>query len=926
MRFLALAALVAALTSAAPRAQQSPDPASFPFRNPDLPISERIDDLIGRLTLDEKVSLMIDRAAPIERLGIPAFPWWNEGLHGVARAGRATVFPQAIGLAATWDTDLMYRVATAISDEARAMNNRSVARGQRHIYQGLTFWSPNINIFRDPRWGRGQETYGEDPVLTGAMAVAFIKGMQGDDPRYLKTIATPKHFAVHSGPEPDRHTFDARPSEFDLRDTYLPAFRAAVVEGKAGSVVCAYNSFRGQPACGSDELLGKILRGEWGFTGYVVSDCGAVDDIHQTHKKVKTAEEAAVIALNAGTDVECGSGSWSPGSPDSFLTLADAVRHGRIKEDAINIALRRLFTAQMRLGIYDPPERVPYTRLRYEEVVNSPKHQALALEAAQKSIVLLKNEAHTLPLKKDLKSIAVIGPNANDVEVLLGNYNGTPFHAVTILEGIKALVGPTTKVLYARGAPLAEELPDLRPVPTEVLFSSAPENQTSENQPNLRNQGNQRNDRNQRNPRNDQHVPGLTGSYYHAAFSGPPVLTRVDRSVDFDWADAAPVPGLDPDGFSIRWTGEIKVLATGRYTLGFRGATMFRVLINDHIVAQGRSDHEPAFATGQVTLLAGQSYPIRIEYEHEKYDAVATLLWQPPGDRAKELQEERAEAVAAATSADAVVLALGLSSRLEGEEMSVKIEGFNRGDRTSLDLPSIQETLLEDVVRAAVGKPVILVLLSGSALSVNWANDHVPAILEAWYPGQAGGTAVADVLFGNVSPSGRLPITFYRSVDQLPPFNDYSMKGRTYRYFNGDPLFPFGYGVSYSRFAYSALKVPAKLQNGISLGVSVAVRNEGSTATAEVVTLYVTHNHPGARSPLRALRAFQLVTLESGQELLVTLSLAERDLSTVDSAGGRHIPPGSITVAVSPRQRGFAPPDRDRIAVIRLIRLCQIRS
>ena len=865
---LATTALIVFLHCAASGSGQAP--SVLPFRNPDLPIEQRIDDLIARLTLEEKVSLMIDRAASVDRLGIPAFPWWNEALHGVARAGRATVFPQAIGLAATWDVGLMQRVATAISDEARAMNNRWTSRGLRHIYQGLVFWSPNINIFRDPRWGRGQETYGEDPVLTGSMGVAFVKGMQGDHPRYLKTVATPKHFAVHSGPEPLRHTFDAKISEVDLRETYLPAFRATVIEGRAESVMCAYNAVGGLPACGSPELLQKILRTEWGFGGYVVSDCGAVQDIYENHKARKTAAEAAAMALMAGTDVECGSGSWAPGSPDAFLTLADAVPSGLASEQRLDAALRRLLKAQMRLGVYDPPDRVPFTRLAYENVVNSPAHRDLALEAARKSIVLLKNERRTLPLPAGLGTIAVIGPTADDVEVLLGNYNGTPVAPVTILAGIKAAAGPQTRILHARGAPLAAGIPDLRPVPSSALFTARAAGREN----------------------------GLSGAYYGPHFHGAPVLTRIDPTIEFDWADGSPGPGLESGRFSVRWTGELRAPVTGRYAIGFRGATAFRVLIGNKVVAQGRTDHEPTLATGQVTMRAGRAYPIRVEYEHEKYDAVGTLLWDVPGGDS----QQRDEALAATRAADAVVLVLGLSSRLEGEEMSVRIDGFDRGDRTSLDLPAPQQSLLEAVVREAAAKPVVLVLLSGSAIAVNWASEHVPAILEAWYPGQTGGAAVGDVLFGRVSPGGRLPVTFYRSVDQLPPFDDYAMKGRTYRYFDGEPLFPFGHGLSYSRFTYSDLVVPASLPIGASAEISVRVQNTGDVAADEVIQVYVTRPHATTPVPRHALKAFARVPLEPTDARTVRFTLSERDFSVVLPAGDRVVEPGRVTIAVGGMQ------------------------
>jgi beta-glucosidase len=866
---LALAA-VSAVPLFRAQAQASSEP---PFRDPDLPVEKRVDDLIGRLTRDEKVSLMVERAAPVERLGIPAFPWWNEALHGVARAGRATVFPQAIGLAATWDEDLMLRVATAISDEARAMHNKWIARGQRNLYQGLVFWSPNINIFRDPRWGRGQETYGEDPFLTGAIGTAFVRGMQGGDPRHLKTVATAKHYAVHSGPEPERHTFDARVSESDLRETYLAAFRALVVDGKAESVMCAYNAFRGQPACASDELLRTILRGEWGFAGYVVSDCGAVIDIHRNHKARATAAEGAAMALRAGTDLECGAGSWEAGSPDSFLTLSDAVDQGLVSEADLDNALRRLFRAQTRLGVYDPPERLPWAGHTYERIVDSPKHRQLALEAARKSMVLLRNEGAVLPLKPGLREIAVIGPNADDAEVLIGNYAGTPVAPVTVLAGIRAAAGPGTKVTFARGGPLAIGLPDLQVVPGSALSTGS----------------------------GSGREPGLAAAYYRGHFDGAPVLSRVDAAIDFDWADRSPDPALADDAFSARWTGVITAPATGRYTLGVRCANACRLLLEDKPVAQGRSDHEPTTVTGKVTLRAGESYPIRVELEHDKYDAVVQLLWETPGGRGDEV----AEAVAAARSADAVVLVLGLSSRIEGEEMPVSIDGFAGGDRTSLDLPAVQQALMESVVEAAAGKPVVLVLLSGSALSVNWADGHVPAILQAWYPGQAAGTAVADVLFGKVSPAGRLPVTFYRSTGDLPAFDDYSMRNRTYRFFEGTPLYPFGHGLSYSRFAYARLTVPRKAALGAAVGVAVEVRNTGDRAADEVVQLYVTDLEASGEVPRHALKGFRRVSLRPGERQTVRFTLDERAFSLIGADGRRIVEPGRFRIAVGGKQPGL---------------------
>jgi beta-glucosidase len=505
------------------------------YRDPSAPFDKRVDDLVSRMSLEEKVSQLMNDSPAIERLGIPAYNWWNECLHGVARAGRATVFPQAIGLAATWDQDLMLRVATAISDEARAKHHEALRRGEHSIYEGLTFWTPNINLFRDPRWGRGMETYGEDPYLTGRMAVAFIKGLQGDDPKYLKTVATAKHYAVHSGPESTRHTFNAVVDSTDLFDSYLPQFEAAVKEGGAYSVMCAYNSVDGLPACANPRLLSDILRKQWGFPGYVVSDCGAIDDIYRRHKFVPTAEEGVSLAVKAGTDLTCGT---------EFRNLIPAVAKGLIAEAEIDQALKRLLLARFKLGMFDPPAVVKYARIPYSEN-DSPAHRELALEAARKSIVLLKNDRNTLPLSKSLRTIAVIGPNADDVDVLLGNYNGIPAAPITPLDGIRRKLGSRTKVIYARGSALADNVPNFVAIPGTALFTT---NDATRKQ-------------------------GLTGEYYNscdfdgkphrprmrvASNSGPaPTFARVDPQVDFQWWEGAPRPGMNPDDFGVRWTGFI---------------------------------------------------------------------------------------------------------------------------------------------------------------------------------------------------------------------------------------------------------------------------------------------------------------------------------------------------------------------------------
>ncbi len=718
MRRTALAlslALAAACRAPAPPAAR-PGPAQPPYLNTDLPAGARAADLVGRMTLAEKVDQLENEAAAIPRLGVPSYDWWNEGLHGVARAGVATVFPQAIGLAATWDTALVHGVSTVIGVEARAKYAAAQAAGNHGGYHGLTFWSPNINIFRDPRWGRGQETYGEDPWLTGRMAVAFVRGLQGDDPHYLQAIATPKHFAVHSGPDPARHGFDAQISDRDLRETYLAAFEAAVREGGAGSVMCAYNSVDGAPACASQRLLGDVLRGEWGFRGYVVSDCDAVADIVSGHHAAATVPEADAMALRAGTDLDCGG---------SYRRLDSAVARGLVPEADVDSAATRLFTARMRLGMFDPPSRVPYAQIPPDSN-DTPGHAALALRAAEEAIVLLKNDG-VLPLRRGLGTIAVIGPNADDVDVLLGNYNGTPSAPVTPLDGIRRAAGAGTRVLYARGSSIAAGLPDR--VPDSTLLS---------------------------------------------------------------------------------------------------------------------------------------------------------------------------QAVDAARASDVAILVLGLSPRLEGEEMGLHIPGFEGGDRTSLDLPAPQERLLEAV--SATGKPVVVVLLSGSAVAATWAADHVPAMLEAWYPGQAAGTAIAAALFGDANPGGRLPVTFYRSVDDLPPFADYAMAGHTYRYFGGQPLYPFGYGLSYTRFAYANLQVPDRVRVGDTLRVSVDVRNAGDRAGDEVVELYAADRTAPVPAPIRALAGFARVTLQPGERRRVRFVVRPRQLSVVDDAGRWVEPPATFEISVGGEQ------------------------
>ena len=825
-------------------------PAGAPYLNPALSPAKRAADLVSRMTLEEKVLQMQNSAPAIPRLGVPVYNWWNEALHGVAQR-RATVFPEPIGLGASFDPELVRKMADVISTEARAKFHEAmrqppvteVAPGAapgRIAY--LDYWSPNINIFRDPRWGRGQETYGEDPHLTARMGVEFVKGLQGDDPRYLKVVATAKHYAVHSGPEAERHTFDARPTERDLYETYLPAFDALVREARVASVMGAYNRVNGESASASQRLLLDILRRDWGFDGYVVSDCGAVDDIFRRHKIEPSPEAAAALAVRKGCDLECGS---------IYRSLGNAVRKGLLSEADLDTAVRRVMLARFKLGMFDPPERVRYAQIPFS-VNESAEHDRLARRMAQASMVLVKNNG-VLPLSPRTGTIAVVGPNAAEVMTLLGNYYGTPSRPVTILAGIRAAVGPATKVLYARGADLVEGRSDPRAVP--AIPSAA-----------LR-------------PRAGSSEQGLEGQYFaNRNLEGPPVLTRIDSAVDFRWDRSAPTTdlvargelpaarALGDDNFSVRWTGQLVPPVSGRYELTVNADDGFRLEIDGRLVLD---EWTTAFRlrgkSVPLDLEAGRAYNVRLDYFEAARDAEVRLGWQAPGAKAPV-----DEAIDAARAADVVVFVGGLTGDVEGEEMRVSYPGFAGGDRTDISLPATQDKLLRAL--HATGKPVVLVLTTGSALGVEWAQQNLPAILVAWYPGQQGGRAVADVLFGEFSPSGRLPVTFYKSVDQLPPFADYGMKGKTYRYFEGEPLYPFGHGLSYTRFEYSNLLLdPTGVASDGHVNVSLEVRNAGTRPGHEVVQLYARALNPAVAMPLRQLCAFERIWLKAGERRRVTL-------------------------------------------------------
>jgi beta-glucosidase len=843
------------------------------YLDPSQPIQVRVDDLVGKMTLEEKASQLVNQARAIPRLQVPAYDWWSEALHGVANAGTATVFPEPIGLAATFDDPLIHEMAIVIGTEARAKHDQAVKAGRRDIMEGLDFWSPNINIFRDPRWGRGQETYGEDPFLTGRMGVAFVTGLQGDDPKYFRVISTPKHFAVHSGPEPSRHTIDIQVSKHDMEDTYLPAFRAAVTEGKAESVMCAYNRVNGEPACANTFLLQDQLRGAWKFNGYVVSDCDAVVDVYEGHHFAKSQAEAAAVSLKKGMDNECADFFTVAKDTHDYQPYVDAVKQGLLTEADFNVSLNRLFTARMRLGMFDPPEKVPYAQTPESEI-DSAAHRELALKTARESIVLLKNDG-VLPFAASVKKILVVGPLAESAEVLHGNYSGTASHAVTALEGIRKQFA-AAQVTYVAGTNFLRQE---TVIPASALST-------------------------------DDGKPGLKGEYFAGSdFTGTPQVVRTDAGLDLQLFHPNPHAITPPPGmkdFSARWTGFLTPAESGSYQVGLVGS-MNRMWLDGKLIVDDAVLHDPNPQEVTIALTKGHRYAVKIEYVRGGFGT--KLVWLPVS------ADPSFEAASAARQADIVVAVVGITSKLEGEEMKVDVPGFKGGDRTSLNLPAEEEALLGALKGA--GKPLVVVLMNGSALAVNWANDHADAILEAWYSGEEGGTAIAQTLAGINNPGGRLPVTFYKGVEQLPEFEDYAMKNRTYRYFGGQPLYPFGYGLTYSKFEYSNLKLSSpELEAGNPLAVDVDVKNASQRAGDEVVELYVNFPKlPGA--PLRALRGFTRVHLEAGELRHVKLALQPRDLSYVNEAGDRMVAAGDYVITTGGGQPGTAAAQADARLSIR---------
>ena len=875
MRALKQVVLVFVVCGFSVAQDQSPE-----YLDPSLSAATRAHDLVSRMTLDEKASQLEDWAVAIPRLGVPDYQTWSEALHGVARSGYATVFPQAIGMAATWDPAMVQQMGDVIAQEARAKYNQAQREGNHRIFYGLTFWSPNINIFRDPRWGRGQETYGEDPFLTATMGNAFITGVQGTDPDHPKAVATSKHFAVHSGPESLRHGFNVDVSPRDLEETYLPAFRSTVVDGHVKSVMCAYNAIDGTAACANKMLLKDHLRDAWKFNGFVVSDCGAIADVYNGHHNASDILSASVISLQAGTDLSCS--IWSPG----FNTLAEAVRKGAVSGELVTQAAERLFTARVELGMFDPPgananDRIPFSANASEE------NRKLALGGAEESLVLLKNDG-TLPMRKVPANIAVVGPTADLVVSLEGNYNGTPLHPVTPLDGITKKFA-ASKIRYAQGSTLAEGVSV--PVPRSAF------------------------------------VGGLRTEFFAGAeCAGRAVAVNTESEIQDNWGDSAPVADVQTHDYCVRWSGKIEVPAPGKYifevepgdsAFPYSPRETYRFVLDGRVISEGELDSgKPGISkkTGasssapppmshqspakvELTFTDTSPHQFALEYAHsgDRAGGGVTLKWKAPAEA------QLAEAVEAAKASDVVLAFVGLSPQLEGEEMPIKIPGFTGGDRTSIDLPAPQQRLLEAI--AGSGKPVVVVSLSGSALALTWVNDHAAAILQAWYPGVEGGTAIARTLAGENNPAGRLPVTFYSGVSDLPAFTEYSMKDRTYRYYKGKPLWGFGYGLSYSNFEYGPARLSStRLQAGQPLTATVSVTNTSNIAGDEVVEAYV--KTPQSGGPIHSLAGLKRVHLNPGESREVSIELSPRSLSSVDDNGDRSILSGRYHISLGSTQPG----------------------
>ena len=807
------------------------------YKNTSLSPEERADLLVKELTLEEKVQLMMDGSRPVERLGIKPYNWWNEALHGVARAGLATVFPQPIGMAASFSPETVYDVFTAVSDEVRAKNTYYSSKGSRERYQGLTMWTPTVNIYRDPRWGRGIETYGEDPYLTSRMGVMVVKGLQGPaDGDYDKLHACAKHFAVHSGPEWNRHSFNAENIKpRDLYETYLPPFEALVKEGEVKEVMCGYNRFEGEPCCGSNRLLMQILRDEWGFDGIVVSDCGAIADFyndrgHHTHPDAESASAAAVVS---GTDLECGS---------SYKALVESVKKGLISEEKVNTSVKRLLKARFELGEMDDLEKVSWAKIPFS-VVASAAHDSLALKIARKSMTLLMNKDNFLPLRRGGLTVAVMGPNANDSVMQWGNYNGMPPHTVTILDGIRNLLGADDKLIYEQGCPWVERT---------LIHSAFSQCKSADG-------------------------PGFTARYWNnLTREGSPVTTtQVTTPFRFCTSGATVfAPGVNLTDFSATYNSVFTPVQSGEIVLEVYCYGNGRLRVNGEEVKGFSNKHGARKTTHAMKVQAGQSYDIQLDFEYLRSDAQLNF------DLGFKREVDIQKSVEQVKEADIVIFASGISPSLEGEEMGVNLPGFKKGDRTDIELPAVQRELIDALYRA--GKKIILVNCSGSPIGLEPETKKCEAILQAWYPGQQGGTAVAEVLFGDYNPAGRLPVTFYRNVSQLPDFEDYNMTGRTYRYMQDTPLFSFGYGLSYTTFSYGKVVLDrSEVTAGQTLKLTVPVTNTGKRGGEEVVQVYL-KKQGDAEGPVKTLRAFKRVFIPAGQTTNIEFDLKDKELEWWD--------------------------------------------
>ena len=824
------------------------------YKNKSLSAEKRAEDLVKQLTLEEKAQLMLDASKPIKRLGIKPYNWWNEALHGVARAGLATVYPQPIGMAASFDVDAVYNVFQSVSDEARAKNTYYASNDSYERYQGLTMWTPTVNVYRDPRWGRGIETYGEDPYLAGQMGVMVVKGLQGPTTeKYDKLHACAKHFAVHSGPEWNRHSFNAENIKpRDLFETYLPPFEALVKDGKVKEVMCAYNRFEGEPCCGSDRLLMQILRDEWGFDGIVVSDCGAIADFyndrgHHTHKDAASASAAAVLS---GTDLDCGS---------SYKALVEGVEKGYIAEEDIDVSVRRLMKARFELGEMDELSDVSWSKIPMS-VVGTSQNDSLALDIARKSMTLLQNKDAFLPLKRGGLKIAVMGPNANDSVMQWGNYNGTPSRTITILQGIQNALGDDDELIFEQGCPWVER----------TLIKSAFNSCKSDN------------------------GPGFTARYWNnLKRTGEPVaINQVTTPFRFCTSGATVfAPNVNLTDFSATYNSVFTPDKSGEVVFEFYSYGLGRLRVNGEEVKGFSNKHGARKVSHAMKVQAGTPYELEIDYEYLRSDAQLNF------DLGFKEEVDINKSVDRVKDADVVIFVGGISPSLEGEEMGVDLPGFKRGDRTEIELPDVQREIIAALHRD--GKKIIYVNCSGSPIAIVPETQICEAILQAWYPGQAGGKAVADVLFGEYNPAGRLPMTFYKSLSQLPDFEDYNMAGRTYRYMNDVPLFPFGHGLSYTTFEYGPISLDkTNVRAGKPLKLSLTVANTGDYDGDEVVQVYL-RKIGDTDGPIKTLRAFKRVHVQAGKTITTLFDLGSKELEWWDeSTNTMRVYPGEYEILV----------------------------